>query len=43
MPVIIIQEILHTGMRVIVLAIAYFIFLHFWIIALTYWMILWLW
>jgi hypothetical protein len=29
MPVIIIQEILHTGMRVIVLAIAYFIFLHF--------------
>ena len=29
LPVIIIQEILHTAMRVIVLTIAYFIFLYF--------------
>lgn len=45
LPVIIVQEILHTAMRIIVLFVAYLIFVHYGIMPLTYWVIIlsWVW
>lgn len=45
LPVIIVQEILHTTMRIIVLSLAYLIFVHYWVIPLTYGIVIlsWIW
>ncbi len=43
LPVIIVQEILHTAMRIIILMIAYSIFVHYGVIPLTYGIILLTW